>query len=207
MTISETVTTRPNLNAALQSARWYIRCVDCLTVGVILDNPTPALLSTLLCGACEGKIESMGRVHAINNEKHLVEDATKCVCDERCTNAQGPKCDCGCGGENHGTRRIVHIVRDLGVAPKCTFPDPDKSYAIAVEYREAREKLQALYATYQERKRKGEYLRGTEYTRYVELYRAVRKIVELRTHASRMKLFAKLTAAPAVTPQPSLGGL
>lgn len=30
-------------------------------------------------------------------------------CNEKCTSATGPKCECSCGGENHGSNRVVEV--------------------------------------------------------------------------------------------------
>jgi hypothetical protein len=36
----------------------------------------------------------------------------KPICDGKCTGATGPNCDCICGGENHGTGRVVPIYTE-----------------------------------------------------------------------------------------------
>ena len=49
--------------------------------------------SELRCVACRGG-------HIEVNPIHGVRTATDC--DERCMTAEGSKCYCGCGGNNHG---------------------------------------------------------------------------------------------------------
>lgn len=48
----------------------------------------------------------MGKVH----RGRLVDVRYAPPCDGRCTNAQGPSCDCQCGGANHGSGRLVEVI-------------------------------------------------------------------------------------------------
>lgn len=61
-----------------------------------------------LCG--EKALRYMGRVEKTN----LVKNGIKSACDLRCTNAIGPKCDCVCSNENHGTHRLVVFSKVVG---------------------------------------------------------------------------------------------
>lgn len=45
-----------------------------------------------LCPTC-GKMMKYGEIKAVTTDH---------VCDARCTNATGHKCECSCGGVNHG---------------------------------------------------------------------------------------------------------
>lgn len=60
------------------------------------------------------RLSLMGRV----DRNRLFVSGLACPCDGRCTNAVGPSCDCSCGGKNHGSGRLVEIVRDNGAAPR-----------------------------------------------------------------------------------------
>src|SRR5206468_12359849 len=53
------------------------------------------------CGICAGRFESMGRVE----RDRLIHEHIAAVCDERCTSARGPICNCHCGGQHHGSNR------------------------------------------------------------------------------------------------------
>jgi|ERR1051325_3043711 hypothetical protein len=66
---------------------------------------------------CKGLIEHhkiMGKVH----RNRLVNIELQTPCDGRCTGAQGPSCDCQCGGANHGSNKLVEVIRDAGAIPK-----------------------------------------------------------------------------------------
>ena len=64
---------------------------------------------------CKGLIEGhrvmgkvlMGKVYDVS---------LRPPCDGRCTNAQGPSCECQCGGANHGSQKLVeHLTEVKGV--------------------------------------------------------------------------------------------
>lgn len=97
--------------------RHYYRCTDCLSVAATeqkLPTETKHYTErvTAECGACGGSIEYMGPVvrdRLVTDVKYL------CPCDERCTGARGPNCDCSCGGANHGTGAMAEVVVTSGV--------------------------------------------------------------------------------------------
>jgi hypothetical protein len=49
--------------------------------------------------------------------QRLVKKELLTPCDARCTNAEGPHCDCQCQGANHGSRALVQVVKDVGGVP------------------------------------------------------------------------------------------
>src|SRR4051794_28775303 len=93
--------------------RWFLKCADCLSVVVTevqrevartltpsaplrpWKNPKPE------CGACGGLLLTMGRV-LVGGSRFVTGTVDVCPCDERCTNAPGPKCECSCGAKFHG---------------------------------------------------------------------------------------------------------
>jgi len=93
------------------NARHFYRCVDCLELTVIDGEQRYEILCD--CGA---RLDYVGHVH----RNVLVIDTERSACDDRCTSATGPHCDCGCGGENHGTNRVVHIQIITGAVPQVT---------------------------------------------------------------------------------------
>lgn len=98
------------------ASRWFVRCRDCLSVVAVEVQPT----AEMRCGACDGKIEVMGRV--TRDGKRMVTGAYDApACDARCTHARGPSCDCQCGGVNHGTGATVPVVEMEG-APRVMVP-------------------------------------------------------------------------------------
>lgn len=109
------------------NGRRAYRCCDCLDVFFTVESAKGAS-----CGACGGAVEFMGRVVGAR----LTEIRQECPCDERCTGAVGPQCNCSCGGANHGDGRLVEVVRDIGPAPKLRGQrNPETLAARAAEYR------------------------------------------------------------------------
>lgn len=111
---------------------YYWRCADCLDPVTVREK----VIGPLLCGACAGSMEYLGRVA----RDRLVVEAQVCACDYRCTGAIGPMCDCHCGGVNHGTGREVTVIRDAGPVPRLS-PQRD-----AVKLRQRAEEYRLLRA-------------------------------------------------------------
>lgn len=115
----------------------YFRCRICLTAVTIHSSDFVSIstqpYSAKIDCPCGGSLEHLGRVTQENKHGH---DAVKSVCDDRCTSAIGPSCNCQCGGPNHGTGRVVQVFVVDGKATIKHF-DPDTSMKIANEYREA----------------------------------------------------------------------
>jgi DNA-directed RNA polymerase subunit RPC12/RpoP len=113
-------------------SRWFYRCTGCLSVVAAEES-----LPEVTCSVCGSRFESMGKVHS----NRLIRDEERAICDDRCTNARGPSCDCKCGGDYHGSRMVVVIRHDLGPVPQL----------VVVEDRKARarvEELESLWAAF-----------------------------------------------------------
>lgn len=73
--------------------------------------PNNILIDDVQCPNCEAKgafkIKYMGEVikRTVNMQFYTS------PCDGRCTNAPGNNCDCSCGGENHGTKRLISVEK------------------------------------------------------------------------------------------------
>ena len=128
--------------------RYSYRCLHCLAVFAV-----PAQLTgDISCDICKDlfeypKIEYMGAV--IQDKAVPIE--LRCKCDDRCTTARGPRCDCQCGGVNHqrGIEAYTQVLRhDQSVALTCTDPaTKEKHYKIAKEFKTAYDaKMQLLEA-------------------------------------------------------------
>ncbi len=52
----------------------------------------------------------------------LYENVQRCPCDERCTHARRPVCECSCGGANHGSGCLVEVAIDCGPVPAVGQP-------------------------------------------------------------------------------------
>jgi hypothetical protein len=118
----------------------YYKCSDCLATATIDDHDqrTPDT-----CGICGGYLKFMGEVH----QDQYVKFGTRCVCDERCTYAEGPNCECSCGGANHGIKRLgdITVIEATGKV-KLTLRDSAtvaKYQAQAAEFKAAYEAAQA----------------------------------------------------------------
>lgn len=179
----------------MDTKRWFVRCGECLTVAAVDAMAEP---KGAVCGLCEGKVETMGFV----KRRRLVvgHDAVP-ACDERCTNAPGPKCSCACGAVNHGTGRVV--VLDITTAVPRITPardaTTDKAVARAAEWRAAYaaavEKIAPLGAREYAAKAAGEYLDGASFSRFLhyrDTLQYLRGARALRTHAARLARLASV---------------
>ena len=174
--------------------RWYLKCMFCErpmavnleegdSVEVVAQAPCP------LCG--EKELRVMGKVEKTN----IVRPGSKAACDLRCTSAVGPKCDCICNNENHGTHRLVRynkVVCKLEVVEKDLLNNNEEYLArirrmaaakvdikrrvvafLEWKYREIREKwAQNVYMSYEE---------GREYEKYREIARRIDKVEDLKS--------------------------
>jgi hypothetical protein len=136
---------------------------------------------------CDGKLELMGRV---SRKPGLVLDSERCACDARCTNAPGPCCECQCGGENHGTGRVVPIEIDAGGVPRLVAEDATECRRRAEEYAAAMEPHRAELRAMREG-RVGHYNRRPSLDED-RLAGALGRISALRTHKGRLAAIAKM---------------
>jgi hypothetical protein len=173
--------------------RHYYRCSDCLVPmvmehGISSGNPLPAC-------ACGGKLRYIGivrRHRVVRLEDHA-------VCDARCTNAPGPNCNCRCGGEHHGSGRIVTVVAaDLGPAI-ATALDPEQQITRATEYRAAKAELDAavlscrLAWAFADR-RAGAYIAdGSAYLETSHVHERRVHAIGLKSHSGRIRALKSLT--------------
>lgn len=90
----------------------YYKCKACLHPVVITSDQVKMISGRkdLQC-ECGGKMDHMGQVYQENKYKKTEE---QCACDERCVSATGPKCVCGCHGENHGSGLMIEVVVETG---------------------------------------------------------------------------------------------
>lgn len=182
----------------------FYRCADCLTV--VCCDERPASRATrqedrLRCGVCGGLEEYMGQ--AGKQPGRLTRTSVESVCDDRCTSARGPHCECRCGGRNHGSGRWVLVTRDVGKAPTVT-PRSGREVATAkaradeyrAAYSAARARLGWVWGL-ADRKQAGEHLSDAEFRRYLDGRRHVRALhaaVDARTHKGRLAKLAKVGA-------------
>jgi hypothetical protein len=104
----------------------FYRCGDCFG-----NYATEAQENGLRCD-CTGALEYLGRA----KHERLIVDGLAIPCDARCISARGPKCECGCGGANHGNGTLVPVERDAGGIPHVSKPaDRQKRHAIADTFR------------------------------------------------------------------------
>ncbi len=166
--------------------RYYYRCSDCLSTVVLEEK-----LSVVEC-ACGGRLEFLGPVTDEGRWKRIEE---RPPCDGRCTGARGPKCDCSCGGKNHGTQFLVTVERDGGVA-RVHPPDPE-AIRRAEEYRagitRVRQVLARTFGYQYERFIARQYVHSeTAYWFMRNVHAELQAISRLRTHTARMRRLAEL---------------
>jgi len=200
MATSITPPRAPTVPATKPTCRYFYRCQDCLSVAVteieltaVYDykSTTPHIAHYAFCDACEGEVEYMGKAY----RKLLLSTEFRCPCDGRCTGAIGPSCDCQCGGENHGTGRLVEVVTHAGALPSLRIP-PD-AVRIAEEFRAAKKAVsaawEARFGSLFTRKRRGEFLYDREFRFYcygARLWAMYTRAAKGKTHKGRMKALA-----------------
>lgn len=164
--------------------RLALRCVDCLAVGFAEGDWRSLVKGSCDCG---GGLEMMGRVKG----QAVLAARSECPCNSVCTHAKGPNCDCKCGGENHGTGRLIEWEERVGSAPIARFGAglrTAKQERQRAEWKEAEER--ASFAI--------ELLRAAGRPDYWPGSK-LEKAREARTHASRMK-WARLAFEAATPP-------
>lgn len=182
--------------------RFFYRCPECVSIFAVESENE---IAGLLCSVCNMTTESMGRVEGTR----LVFDGEACPCDARCTSARGPKCDCFCKGENHGTNLLVPVVRDAGPVPTVTPIDPVAARRRSDEFRnvasDVRELIGLKYGEIFAAKRSGAYLSGRSYAGWsegVEFLRAIGKARSMKTHPGRMKKASEIFESVAMASAP-----
>jgi hypothetical protein len=96
----------------MELSRFYFRCTWCERV-VSVDCSSEEVKAVIKapCPLCnEVALRVMGRVEKSN----IVRTSVKSICDERCTNAQGPHCSCECNQANHGTKKLIAFNKIVG---------------------------------------------------------------------------------------------
>lgn len=173
--------------------RWFVRCTTCLAVSAVEEWPN---LHDWRCGICGGSFENMGRVE----RDRLIHEHHAAICDDRCTSARGPICNCKCGGKYHGSHMVVRVVRDAGPIPTIT-PNSGREQARlnAEEFRRMKTAALALLDPLLASRGRG-YLPAAAYDRMRRLQAAVRKAHEARVHSARVKA---LRAVVGHLPPPS----
>ena len=177
--------------------RYYYRCHDCLSVCATEVDVMPYGSEKVRCSACDGLLESLGQVQ----RDRLVHFETRSVCDCRCTSARGPKCDCQCGGENHGSGLTVTVTRDAGAVPSVDMLADDRTaqraaFARATEYRQALESVYNVLRPLREAKRRGEYLSDGDFRRMLSIEYVLRAAYKSRIHKSRIAKLRSVLAQP-----------
>ena len=181
--------------------RHYYRCADCLSVVAAdakiqpVQIPPSYSYSHGECGACGGRIECLGEVC----RDHLVRRELCVPCDARCTGAIGPHCECQCGGENHGSHRVVEVVVETGKLPRVMVPGDARAKGEA--YRELLRAVRTAHDTRFGRlfqlKRNGIYLSPPDWYRFCEGQHFNQQILaarELRSHAARNRKLSAILA-------------
>ena len=169
----------------------FFKCWDCLEPFAIESDKRFTIhtkVSGVKCPFCGGNTFYMGKVEGVR----LLTQETQCACDERCTNAVGPICDCKCHGANHGTHRVVEVTIDMGGVPQPKFVEREECVERAAEFIQA---LALAHKTFENRH--AEIIKLVKANKWVKDYKAWRAMYEaqqallkfkvLRTHKGRMK--------------------
>jgi len=168
----------------------FWRCKSCLNVFTTFGK-----YRELRCGCSPDQdygCEYLGKVE--DTTSFNLEDA--CPCDSRCTGAQGPKCDCSCGGINHGKglTAIPHMITEhiLGDEVAVVDPPDNKKSQQYKEYLALVARVKSLYPvpTHWEKFIKWSYLDSKDWRecdKYSKFLRQIDNTKHLKTHAARIK--------------------
>lgn len=185
--------------------RHFLKCTACerpLSVNVETSEELQFILKQA-CPLCrEVALRYMGRVQQTN----LVKSGVKSACDLRCTNAVGPKCDCVCTHENHGTHRLIifdKVVGRLEVVEKDLLNNNEAYLARIKRMATAKNSIKVKAITFLNYKyrdvlvavRKNDYSNREvwyKYDNYKEFLRRVDKIEDLQSIQKKVNLFAKM---------------
>lgn len=165
--------------------RFFYKCEDCFAVVTVEFKHMKAV-----CGFCSGRMELMGQV----KQDTLIKTEERCACDARCTGASGPVCNCHCGGENHGTGKLITVTTHVNGIPVFNPREGDKEehLRIAMEIKslvaEYKKLFTTKYPTIIEKKKAGRWLDGNEYLAYKDFITVLERVKNYRTYASRLKL-------------------
>ena len=164
----------------------YYRCLDCLSVATAGESARG-----LECGLCAGKVEYLGQV----NNGRIYREETYCPCDDRCTSAMGPHCDCSCGGANHGLGLRVRIM-EVGTVKRLEIPDTHKAKRQVEEFRAA---LSAAAGEVDRLQAIGYGATREQTCRLYRLRQSIHKAKSRRCHKTRMADFGIVQpAAPTL---------
>ena len=178
----------------------YFRCPTCLATTTVDTNEAASFYQPE-CGICGGTLERLGEVH----QSTWVETGIRCVCDDRCTNAQGPNCECSCGGVNHGigSKGDIEYVRATGkvkVTPKDAATIA-KHLAQSEEFKAAYAAAQARYEAKlgktAELRRNGTWLPRSEWDALTNAQKALRDAKKSKVQKLRIKKCAAICAEKA----------
>lgn len=169
-----------------QNNRHFYKCPLCLCVAAVDSEHAQAIT----CGYCQNPMEYMGRVAG----ERLAKDEIRCACDFRCIDAVGPKCDCSCGGKNHGSGKVVVVTVDAGKLVAETKPTA-KQVLEAREYRATLEAALAEWRPLNAAKHQG-FIPRDQFCRWLALERAITAAKKMRSHAGRMKALAAVGHRP-----------
>lgn len=165
----------------------FYRCQKCLEV---MTHKERILRGE--CGICGGKIEYMGQVV----KDKLIKTEERCACDDRCTCATGPTCECKCGGENHGSGKTVEVVIGINNVPVLKPKNTEQALKRATEIDSLKscavEKLKAVYGQYYDAFITRQWIDNRATWSNLQYHvETINKIYRMKVHSLRVK---KMTA-------------
>jgi hypothetical protein len=175
-------------------SKYYVQCSKCLSKAVVEVEAAPY---RSICASCEGECRVMGKVQGDRYAR--VEN--RCPCDSRCTGAQGPTCDCSCGGANHGSNLVVPVVVEAGIVKiQIVATEEAKARRAEVEalVAEAKAAIEARWGEILAAKARGEWIQ--DWSSFMAAGRArdgIRHALKLNSHKGRTNGLRKVIAEVA----------
>lgn len=181
--------------ARVQMRRRFFRCLDCLAVFAVEYESLRNIprYETYEC-SCGGRIENMGDVRM----DRLVKEHEMTACDERCTSARGPVCNCHCGGANHGTHRTVTVSYDCGPVPRVQIGETNEAAGRSFrdQFKAAEAAWKKRYAEIIKLRNRMRWMPAADYARYAKCqadYRLLRKLEIMKVYSLRQRKLWQFT--------------
>lgn len=162
----------------------YVRCRCCLATSTV-----EAYSANMFCGVCHDAepLEVMGVVTPYGWQKMV----DRCKCDHRCTFATGPKCECSCGGENHGAGMLgfVEVVAETGKVSVTANKNKEKHAKNGAEFRALCAEVDRVLNAVQGMTafKKGTWIPRGQWEECSYLRKEFRHARDLRSHSGRVK--------------------
>lgn len=92
---------------------YKVHFTTCTTTGIVATLKACYVkfpLDPSVPSSWRGKCPECGKTHKVQRIITRSIESSNHVCDEKCIHARGQRCECACGGENHGIGGLGIVV-------------------------------------------------------------------------------------------------